>query len=103
MHREGGFTPADSRPVWSPDGKQLTVVRYVATSPYSVNTFTIATGKLTKIGAGSVPIGWYSDGTITTIGGGNNTFSAIDTVTGDERTLLTFPKPLMIDSIDPKP
>jgi Tol biopolymer transport system component len=104
IRRVGGFTPADDPPVWSPDGRQLTVVRYVATSRYFVNTFNTSTGKLTKVGVGVFPIGWYANGTITTIGDrGLNTLLAIDTNNHSERRLFALPPPFQFSVIDPEP
>jgi hypothetical protein len=104
IRRVGGFTPADDPPVWSPDGRQLTVVRYVATSRYFVNTFNTSTGKLTKVGVGVFPIGWYADSTITTIGDiGLNTLFAINTTRRTERKLFALPRRLQFSLIDPEP
>jgi Tol biopolymer transport system component len=104
IRRVGGLTLGDDPPVWSPDGRQLTVVRYVAVSRYSVSTFNIATGKLTKVGVGVFPIGWYADNTITTMGGaGDNTLFAINATNRTERRLFALPPPFQFSVIDPEP
>jgi Tol biopolymer transport system component len=104
IRRVGGLTPADDPPVWSPDGRQLTVVRYVAVSRYSVSTFNIATGKLTNVGVGVFPIGWYAANTITTMGGtGNNALVAINATNRTERKLFALPSPFQFSVIDPEP
>jgi Tol biopolymer transport system component len=101
-----GLNVADSSPVWSPDGSRLTAVSYT-THPsltYSVNTVDLASGKSTKIGLGSVPIAWYPDGTILTVGGKDgNILYALNVAGGVQRAIFTLPKPLELLTVEPAP
>jgi Tol biopolymer transport system component len=99
-----GLNNADSPPVWSPDGHSFTVVRVNTGRPttYSVNIFNLTTGRATSVGSGAVPIAWYPDGSITTLDG-TRSVSAINSTTGDERTLFRLPRGYEIVSVDPAP
>jgi Tol biopolymer transport system component len=99
-----GLNNADSPPVWSPDSRRFTVVRYRPGPPpsYSVSTFNLASGKATTIGTGVLPSAWYPDGTITTLDG-THLFRAINSATGAERTLFALPRSFGILYVDPAP
>ncbi len=99
-----GFIPADAPPVWSPDGSELTVVRYVQQPIYTVSTFNVATNTLTKIGLGDDPFAWYSDGTILTTGGQNdNILYRLSASGGLQKPIFSVPKPLQFLTIEPRP
>ena len=99
-----GFIPADDPPIWSPDGSKVTVVRYVQQPIYTVSTFNLATNALTKIGLGDVPVAWYPDGTILTVGGANgNILYRLSASGGLQHPIFTLPKPLQFLTVEPKP
>jgi dipeptidyl aminopeptidase/acylaminoacyl peptidase len=95
VRRVNSFDPADDPPIWAPGGNKLAVVRVGAGPTYTVATFNLTTGALSKIGVGKVPIAWYPDGTIlTTAGKNNNTLYALSASGGEQRHLFTLPRPL---------